>query len=139
MTDTHPAPVAGHHEPAFEAILRRLQDAWNAGDAMAFGAPMAENTDFVTIRADHLKGRDAIVASHRHVFSTLYAGSWNELRLESARTINGRVALVHALSVLRALSGPLAGVHEARLSLVVVPIGQDREITSFHITLAATA
>ncbi len=139
MTDTRPAPMAGHHEPAFEAVLRQLQDAWNAGDATAFGAPMAGDADFVTIRAEHLKGRDAIVASHRHVFSALYAGSRNELRLEGARMIDERVALVHARSVLHAPTGPLAGVHEARLSLVLVPVGQDWEITSFHITLAAAA
>lgn len=139
MTDTDPAPVTGDREPAFEHVLRRLQDAWNAGDGTAFGASMAEDADFVTIRADRLKGRDAIVASHQHIFSTFYAGSRNELSLESARMIDDRVALVHARSLLQAPTGPLAGRHEARLSLVLVPADQGWEITSFHITLATTA
>ena len=139
MTDANPALVTGDHEPAFEDVLRRLQDAWNAGDETAFGAPMAEDADFVTIRADHLKGRDAIVANHRHIFSTFYAGSRNELSLESARMLGERVALLHVRSILRAPTGPLVGRHEAQLSLVLVPVGQEWEITSFHITLATTA
>ena len=139
MVDSNPVPVTAHHAPAFEGILRHLQDAWNAGDGAAFGAPMAEDADFVTIRADHLKGRNAIVASHRHIFSSFYAGSRNELTLESARMIDERVALVHARSALQAPTGPLAGRHEARLSLVLVSLGRGWEITSFHITLATTA
>ncbi len=139
MTDTIPAPVAVHHETAFEGVLRRLQDAWNAGDGTAFGATMAEDADFVTVRADHLKGRNAIAASHRHIFSTFYAGSRNELSLENARMIDERVALVHARSVLQAPAGPLVGRHEARLSLVLVAASQGWEIASFHITLATTA
>ena len=138
MTDTIRAPVTAPHEAAFEGVLRRLQDAWNAGDGAAFGAPMSEDADFVTIRADHLKGRNAIVASHRHIFSAVYAGSRNELSLESARMIGERVALVHARSVLQAPTGPLAGRHEARLSLVLVLESGNWEITSFHITLATT-
>ena len=139
MIDTIAAPVALHNEAAIEGVLRRLQDAWNAGDGTAFGATMAEDADFVTIRADHLKGRDAIAASHRHIFSTFYADSHNELSLESARMIDGHVALVHARSVLQAPAGPLAGRHEARLSLVLVAAGQGWEIASFHITLVTTA
>ena len=124
---------------AFEDVLCRLEDAWNAGDASAFAATMAEDADFVTVRADHLKGRTAIADSHLHVFSTFYAGSRNELSLQSARMIDEGVALVHARSVLQAPSGPLEGRHEASLSLILVPGCSKWEIASFHITLATTA
>ena len=136
MTDTQPEPA--EHERIAKDILQRLQNAWNAGDGAAFGAPMAEDADFVTIRADHLKGRQAIIASHLHIFETFYKGSRNELSLESARMVGDHIALVHGRSVLQAPSGPLAGRHEARLSLVVTPNEPDWQIASFHITLAPT-
>ena len=41
-------------------ILARLGDAWNAGNGTAFGEPFAVDTDFVAIRVDYHRGRDAI-------------------------------------------------------------------------------
>ena len=121
---------------AFEGILHELQSAWNAGDGVAFGAPMAEDADFVTIRGDHLRGRQAIVASHSGIFSTIYAGSRNRLSLESARMLAEDVGLVHARSVLEASTGPLAGTHAATFSAVLLRGDRHWQITSFHITLA---
>ena len=123
---------------AFDAILRELETGWNAGDGSAFGAPMAEDADFVTIRADHLRGRAAIVASHSGIFSTIYAGSRNRISLENARLLGPNVALLHARSVLEAPTGPLTGRHEARFSMVLLRADAKWEITSFHITLAPT-
>ena len=121
----------------FEAVLRRLEAAWNAGDATAFGAAMAEDADFVTIRADHLRGRHAIVASHAHIFSTIYAGSRNQIELESTRGLGEDTTVVHARSVLTAPTGPLAGRSEATLSAVMLRKAETWQITSFHITLAS--
>ena len=55
-------------------VIRQMEIAWNAGDAKGFAAPMAEDVDFITIRADHLYGRQAVVDSHIDVLSTFYAG-----------------------------------------------------------------
>ena len=121
---------------AFAEVLRSLEQAWNAGDAAAFGAAMAEDADFVTIRADHLRGREAIVASHAHIFSTIYAGSRNRISIESVRRLSEDVAVLHARCVLDAPTGPLAGRHEATLSSVVLRGGGTWTIMSFHITLA---
>ncbi len=126
------------HTP-FEDVLRSLEQAWNIGDAAAFGARMAEDADFVTIRADHLRGRPAIVASHAHIFSTIYAGSRNRISLESVRRLGDDLAVVHARSVLESPTGPLAGVHEAMLSAVMRRDGGAWQIASFHITLAPQA
>ncbi len=127
--------VSERDQLAFVSILAELESAWNAGNAAAFGAPMMEDADFVTIRGDHLRGRQAIVASHAHIFSTIYAGSRNHLSLESARPLSENVALVHARSVLEAPTGPLAGRHEARSSMVFLREDGTWRITSFHITL----
>ncbi len=134
-----PAAVPDDREAIARDVLLRLQDAWNAGDGAAFGAPMAEDADFVTIRADHLKGRQAIVASHLHIFKTFYKGSRNDISLQSVRMLGDGIALVHARSVLQAPDGPLAGRHEAEISLVLTPGQSAWQIASFHITLASTS
>ena len=130
------ATMAELDRSAFEGVLRSLEQAWNSGDAAAFGTAMAEDADLVTIRADHLRGRKAIVASHAHIFSTIYAGSRNQISLESTRRLSEDLAVVHARSVLEAPAGPLAGRHEAILSLVMLRQETTWQITSFHITLA---
>ena len=130
--------VAEADRAAFSGLLRDLEDAWNAGDGPAFAAAMAEDADFVTIRADHLRGRNAIAASHAGIFSTIYAGSRNRISLDTARMLGPDVALLHARSVLEASAGPLAGRHEARFSTVLLRATGGWRIASFHITLAAT-
>ena len=137
MTLTSSPPSTGDGEAIASDILQRLQNAWNAGDGAAFGASMAEDADFVTIRADHLRGRQAIVASHLHIFETFYKGSRNEISLESVRMLSDDIALVHARSVLHAPDGPLAGRHEAEMSLVLTPGQSAWQIASFHITLGS--
>lgn len=127
--------VSDADHAAFENILHALEVAWNAGDGAGFGAPMTEDADFVTIRGDHLSGRRAIVASHEHIFATIYAGSRNRIVLASARMLGGEVGLVHANSVLEAPTGPLAGRREAMFSTVMVRQEHTWRIASFQITL----
>ena len=128
MTDVERAAISG--------VVNEMEDAWNAGHAEGFGAPMAENADFITIRADHLHGRREIVASHVDVFRTFYAGSTNHFNLESVRLLREDVALAHVRAVLDSPSGPLQGRHEAAFSLVLLKEEAGWEITGFQITLA---
>jgi uncharacterized protein (TIGR02246 family) len=127
--------ISDSDQSAFVGILHKLERAWNAGDTAAFGAPMPENANFIAIRADHLRGRKEIIASHAKIFSTMYAGSRNQLSLDFCRSLREDVALVHARSVLEAPTGPLAGRHEALLSTVLLRDKGEWQITSFHITL----
>ncbi len=52
--------------------------------------------------------------------------------------IEERVALVHARLALQLSTGSLASRHEARLSLNLVPAGEDWDITFSYKTLAIT-
>jgi uncharacterized protein (TIGR02246 family) len=122
---------------AIEAIVARLEAAWNAGDGNAYGAPFADNADFVTIRAEHFRGRDAIASGHAGIFWTIYAGSVNRYTVESVRLLRPDVALVHVHAVLDALSGPLAGRHMARFSAVLTRDAGGWQIASLHNTLAS--
>ena len=121
---------------AIAAVVKRMEDGWNGGDAKAFAAPMAENVDFITIRADHLYGRQAVVDSHIDVLSTFYAGSTNHFNVTEVRLLRPDVALAQIRAVLESPSGPLEGRHEATYSLVLVQTNGKWEVALFHITLA---
>jgi uncharacterized protein (TIGR02246 family) len=121
-----------------EAIVARLEAAWNAGDGDAWGASFATDADFVTIRAEHMRGREAIARGHAEIFRTIYAGSSNRFTVESARLLRPDVALVHVRAILDAPTGPLAGRHTATFSIVCVRTSNGWQIAAFHNTLAPT-
>ena len=116
-------------------IVAQLEAAWNAMDGPAFAAPFASDADFVTIRGEHFRGRPAIAAGHSAIFRTLYAGSTNRLTVENARLLRADVALVHVHSVLHVPTGPLAGRHRARFSLVLTREPERWVIAALHNTI----
>ena len=130
-----PADVPAADRAAFEGIVRQLETAWNAMDGSAFAVPFADDADFVNIRGEHFRGRAAIAAGHVAIFRSIYAGSTNQLTLETARLLRADVALVHVRSVLQAPHGPLAGRHSARFSLLLTREQGGWEIAAFHNTL----
>jgi uncharacterized protein (TIGR02246 family) len=131
----HELPSADHAQ--LETIVRRLEAAWKAMDGEAFAAPFAEDADFVNIRGEHHRGRDAVAAGHTVIFQTIYAGSTISCTIEDARLLRPEVALVRVRSMLDAPSGPLSGRHAARFTMVMTKNGGTWEIASFHNTLAA--
>lgn len=122
---------------ALERIARQLEDAWNAMDGLAFGAPFAADADFVTIRGEHFRSREAIAAGHAAIFRTIYAGSTNHYTVEAARLLRPEVALVLVHASLDVPNGPLAGYHVARFTLVLVKGRDGWEIAALHNTLVA--
>ena len=121
---------------AIETNIRKLESAWNAADGTAFAMPFAPDADFVTIRAEHFHGREAIAEGHNAILRTIYAGSKNRYTVESMRLLHPDVALVHVKSVLDAPQGPLAGQHNALFSAVLIRVAAGWQIVSFHNTLA---
>ena len=122
---------------ALEAIVRRMETAWNAMDGSAFAAPFADDADFVTIRGEHLHGRETIAAGHEGILRTIYSRSVNAYSIESARLLRPEVALVHVQARLEVPEGPLAGKHAACFSLVLTADSGRWEIASLHNTLVA--
>ena len=125
------------HKSTAETIIKRLEDAWNAGDGAAFGAPFAPDADFVTIRGE-LHSGDEIAAGHTQIFATIYAGSTIRYSVIGARELDDRVILAHVRATLNAPSGPLAGESNALASVVLVGDGDEHRIASFHNTLVAS-
>ena len=132
MTDE----IGAADRKAVETIVAGMEAAWNAADGGGFAASFAPDADFVTIRAEHFRGRGPIGEGHAAIFRTIYAGSVNRLTVESVRLLRPDVALVHVGSVLDAPSGPLAGRHTARFSAVLTREADGWKIASLHNTLA---
>lgn len=120
-----------------ETILRQMEEAWNAGDGAAFAAPFTEDADFVDYRGIHHHGRQAIEDGHRHILGTFYRGSRMRYQLAGARPLADDVFLVHNEATLEApeTAGPMAGIHHALSSLVVVRAGEGWKVAAFHNTL----
>jgi len=117
-------------------ILEQLEQAWNTGDGAAFGAPFADESDFVNVRGEHHRGADNIAHGHQAIFDSIYAGSTVRFRLDIARPVAGTILAV-ASSTLDAPSGPLKGIHNARFTMVIAEQGDDWRVASFHNTLVA--
>ena len=120
-----------------EPIVQRLEDAWNAADGAAFGAPFAPDADFVNVRGDHHTG-PAIAAGHQQIFDTIYAGSTVRYTLLDARELDDRVILAHIGATLSVPAGPLAGEMNALASIVLVEAGGEHRVAAFHNTLVAS-
>ena len=118
-------------------IVGELEKAWNAADGEGFGRPFAEDADFVNIRGEHFRTRDAIAKGHQGIFNTIYKGSSVQLQMTGVRVIAPGVLLVHVKSTLRAPTGPLAGEHRSLFSAVLVQDQHDWRIAAFHNTLVA--
>ena len=130
-TTTRPAtPVI-----AATALLERLEAAWNHADGAAFGSAFTDDADFVDIRGDHHRGRDAIAAGHQGIFASIYAGSHVRYLLLSARQVAPGAVVAVVASTLQAPVGPLQGTHEARSTMVLAEQHEGWSIASFHNTL----
>jgi len=89
------APNHAEDERALRALVARLEAAWNAGDARAWAADMAEDVYLTSVLGDRYNGRELLESGHRHVFSTIYKESRLTLTIEMIRFIRADVALVH--------------------------------------------
>jgi uncharacterized protein (TIGR02246 family) len=116
-------------------VVNELEKAWNAGDGAAFARPFAEDADFVNIRGEHHRTREAIAQGHQAIFHSIYKGSVVRLQVAGVRTLAPAVLLAHVKSTLKVPTGPLAGEHAALFSIVLVRDQDDWRIAAFHNTL----
>jgi uncharacterized protein (TIGR02246 family) len=115
-------------------VVNELEKAWNASDGVAFARPFAEDADFVNIRGEHHRTREAIAKGHQAIFDSVYKGSVVRLQVVGVRTLAPTVLLGHVKSNLKAPTGPLAGEHGALFSLVLVRHQDTWRIAAFHNT-----
>ena len=132
LTDvaTDPATIAA-------SLFQQAEDAWNAADGAAFGALFTEESDFVNIRGEHHRGSVAIARGHQGIFDTIYKGSTVRYEPELARSVAPGTIVALAAATLEVPAGPLQGVLNARMTIVITEQDGRRLITAFHNTLVA--
>lgn len=86
---------AASDEAAIRAIVRSVQDAWNAHDGKAFAAPFAPDADYVIVNGMYIKGREAIEQGHTQIFMTIYKESRNAATVKGVRFLRPDVAVAH--------------------------------------------
>jgi uncharacterized protein (TIGR02246 family) len=116
-------------------VVNELERAWNAADGVAFARPFAEDADFVNIRGEHHRTREAIAKGHQAIFNSVYKGSVVRMQVAAVRTLAPTVLLAHVKSTLKVPVGPLAGEQAALFSLVLVRDQDNWPIAAFHNTL----
>lgn len=122
-------------QPA-KAFFAAIESAWNAADGERYGAEFADVTDFVNIRGEHHHGDGSYIgAAHQGIFDSIYRGSSVRYELDDARLVAPGVVVANATSTLDAPSGPLAGVHSSKMTVVLVEEGGSWKATAFHNTL----
>jgi uncharacterized protein (TIGR02246 family) len=122
---------------AAQAVMQRLERAWNDADGAAFGEPFSTEANFVTIRGDLNTGRDAIAADHQKIFDTIYAGSTVAYRVMHARALDDQIVLAHIRATLNVPGGPMAGERRTIISAVFVKHDDGYEITALQNTQIA--
>ena len=107
-------------EQALSDIVKKLEDAWNAGDSAAFTSYFTHDATFIHIFGGQLDGHTAIEAAHRQIFDTIYKGSRNRYTVQRIRFIRPDVALVFLHAHLKFSEGGQPREILARPTLVVV-------------------
>jgi len=125
-------------EADVRAVLSRLTQAWNDGDATAYGRLFTEDADYVTFFGLNFPGREAIEESHRALFGGPLKGSKLTGRLGAAakvRFVRPDVAVVVAGGG-SSLTGaePADEGRESTVSFVLVHDGGEWLITAFQNT-----
>ncbi|SHG36609.1 SgcJ/EcaC family oxidoreductase [Streptoalloteichus hindustanus] len=62
-------------EDAVRALAGALAEAWNRGDADAYGEVFTEDAEYVDFMGQRARGRREIVETHRWLFATVLKGS----------------------------------------------------------------
>ncbi|GII91117.1 SgcJ/EcaC family oxidoreductase [Sinosporangium siamense] len=119
------------------ALLTRLAEAWNAGDAAAYAANFTEDADYIAFNGAHSHGREAIESSHRWLFAGPLKGS-------TLATTNGAASQIKPLAdgavlVISGGGSALAGgpLRDSIVSFTAVHTSEGRRFASFQNTRVA--
>ena len=133
------AQAGSSDEAAIREILARQEAAWNAGDAHAFSAHIAEDCFFTNILGTNFLGKEAFEQQHAMIFRTVYAGSRLGTHIRVLKMLTTDVAIVEAELALsgykRLPPGVTAdpdGVLYTELEEVLVKRKGSWEIVTFH-------
>jgi uncharacterized protein (TIGR02246 family) len=127
--------MTNQDDTAIRQVFQRLIDAWNVGDANAYGAEFTDDADYVAFDGVNQKSRQGIIASHRPLFERFLKGSKLTGELVSIRLLAPDVAVAHAVgSILD--RGRRTPKPERLSSQTMVLLKRDGlwQVTAFHNT-----
>ena len=84
-------------ELAVRHLFQALNDAWTAGDAIAYGALFTADADYLAFDGANQKGRAAIIAAHKPLFENFLKGSRLTGQIVTLRFLTADIALLHTL------------------------------------------
>lgn len=120
---------------ALDQLLAEMAEAWNAGDARAYGAPYCPDGTFTNSNGTIDMGRDDVVRTAEEAFRGVLAGTKVSLAVRKLRLIRPGVAVAdldtRVSSMLAAGDGPGG---EVRISQMMVLVEEDGRwwITAQH-------
>jgi uncharacterized protein (TIGR02246 family) len=130
--------MATTDEAAIQQLMSELADAWNRGDAQAYGARYRADGTFTNVNGSFYVGRDAFNRRHEEAFRGIYKGSTLALTTRELRFIRPDVAVVDvdtSLSGFQAPPGVQAGPDGALhtcLLMVLVKESSSWWIAAYH-------
>ena len=115
-------------------VAEALERAWNTANGEAFGRCFTPDADFVDIRGEHHRGREAISRGHQAIFDSVYRGTTVRYEVLTARQM-GETVLAHVRADLKGAEHVLPPNDGAMASMVLVKGDEGWEIAAFHNTL----
>ena len=117
-------------------LFEHLEEAWNAADGAASGEVFADETEFVNIRGEHFTGDGVMIGqAHQAIFDTIYAGSTMRYEIDVVREIVPGCIVAVVTSTLDAPTGPLQGVNQSKITVVITEQNGEWRIIAFQNTL----
>ncbi|MBG9378282.1 SgcJ/EcaC family oxidoreductase [Panacibacter sp. DH6] len=83
-------------EKQIRQVFDHMKQAWANADAASFGECFTEDSDFVSFRGEHYKGKASNIAAHEKSFSGMLKNSSLYINIKSIRFLNETMAVVHA-------------------------------------------
>ena len=131
-------PMTTSEESAIQRLLDDLTDAWNRGDAEAFGARYRDDGTFTNVFGTFHSGRAEFVRRHAEVFAGFLKGARIAMTTRKLRFVRPDVAIID-LDVAYAdfqtwppgVQPTSDGLH-ASLLMVLVGAGGDWWIAAYH-------
>ena len=124
---------------AIDQLLGELAEAWNAGDARAYGARFCPDATFTNSDGTVDLGRDELVRHAEEAFQGVLAGTELSLAVRKLRLVRPDVAVVDLDLRISGAPAPPPGASdgpggEVRTSLMLVLVEEDDRwwITAHH-------
>lgn len=120
-------------------MAHSLADAWNCGDAAAFGARYRADGTFTNVNGTYHFGRDAFNRRHAEVFGSVFKGTTLSITIKTLRFIVPGVAVVDAETTISNCRTAMPGMHvdvggaaHTSLLMVLIKDAGDWWITAYH-------